>query len=377
MSQSCLIIAGEKSGQDLCMSFLEELKEKSPGTDFFGVGGYEMEAQGVELFYRIEDFSSMGFSTDVLKKIPFYFRAMDHLIDEVKKRDCKTAILIDFQGFNLKMSRKLKDMGVNVLYYVAPQVWSWKEHRIKILKRNLHTLFAILPFEKEWFAQRGLFNVKSVEHPLLDKYRADLNAFKRPLYKRGEKLKVLILPGSRNSEAKLLLKPFLKAVEILKHEVDIELSLVRVESVHQKFYDYYEDQFDKVYSSDDIVSALKDSHVCIASSGTVTLTCAMYQLPTVVCYRMSLFNVFVIGLIRSYKGPVSLGNIILNKWCFPELLQDQLNPSAIAIKIRKWISNDSEYAKIVSDLADTKKLMAGEDIHMPDYISKVIRSSNS
>ena len=147
---SCLIIAGEKSGEDHAMTFLPVLKKHSPNCHFYGVGGQRLENEGVELLYHLKDFSGIGIS-EVLSKIPFYYKALDHILDEVKKRKTKTAILIDFQGFNLKLAKKLKALGVNVLYYVAPQAWVWKPWRSKVLEKNVHTLFTILPFEKKWF----------------------------------------------------------------------------------------------------------------------------------------------------------------------------------------------------------------------------------
>jgi lipid-A-disaccharide synthase len=125
--QSCLIIAGEKSGEEHALSFLNELKRASPDTEFFGVGGDEMKQAGVELLYHLNDFSSWGYS-EVITKIPFYFKAMNTIVDEVKKRGTKTAILIDFQSFNLKLAGKLKEIGVEVLYYVAPQACAWIEY---------------------------------------------------------------------------------------------------------------------------------------------------------------------------------------------------------------------------------------------------------
>ena len=130
----CLVIAGEKSGEDHGMTFLPELMKKCPETSFFGVGGDRFKDFGVDLLYHSRDFSGIGIS-EIAGKIPFYLKAMNLILDEVKKRKVKTAILIDFQGFNLKLAKKLKALGVNVLYYVAPQAWVWKPWRAKVLEK--------------------------------------------------------------------------------------------------------------------------------------------------------------------------------------------------------------------------------------------------
>ena len=175
---SCLIIAGEKSGEDHAMTFLPELMKLSPNCKFYGVGGKRLEDLDVELLYHLKDFSGIGIS-EVLGKIPFYFKALDNIVSEVKKRETKTAILIDFQGFNLKLAKKLKKLGVNVLYYVAPQAWVWKPWRSKVLEQNVHTLFTILPFEKKWFSERGVTKVKAVVHPLMNEYGQQLSSVRK------------------------------------------------------------------------------------------------------------------------------------------------------------------------------------------------------
>ena len=144
VDSSCLIIAGEKSGEEHAMSFLPTLMESSPGMKFFGVGGDEMSSLGVENLYHLKDFSSWGFS-EVIGKIPFYFKALNQIVEEVKKRKCKFAILIDFQDFNLRLAKKLNREGVRVFYYVAPQAWAWKAWRAKALEENVDTLFTIIP----------------------------------------------------------------------------------------------------------------------------------------------------------------------------------------------------------------------------------------
>ena len=103
MSQkTCLIIAGEKSGEEHALSFFNDLKKASPDTTFFGVGGDELKNEGLELLYHLNDFSSWGYS-EVVTKIPFYIKAMNHIVEEVQRRGCKTAILVDFQSFNLNI----------------------------------------------------------------------------------------------------------------------------------------------------------------------------------------------------------------------------------------------------------------------------------
>lgn len=374
--KSCLVIAGEKSGEEHCLSFLPKLKELSPSTQFFGVGGDDMKAQGVDLLYHLKDFSSMGFAWDVLKKIPFYFKALDHVVAEVKKRKCKHAILIDFQGFNLKLARRLEDIGVEVLYYVAPQAWAWKEGRIKILQKCAHTLFTILPFEKKWFKDRGVKNIVAVKHPLLDHYQNTLDNFERSLVLK-EEINVLVLPGSRNSEVSRLLPTFEKTIKRFLKYKNIKTHIVCSDSVQDKYYEPFLESFDKVYDSKDLSKALMNSDICLASSGTVTLTCALFSIPTIVCYQMSLFNEFVIRNFMKYTWHISLGNIVNDERIFPELVQGEVEANILTRYLLKYINNKTLYHETVDKLNKTKVLLRGDNIDTAKYMAGIINGSNS
>ena len=245
--KSCLIIAGEKSGEEHALSFFNDLKKASPQTTFFGVGGDELKREGLELLYHLNDFSSWGYS-EVITKIPFYKKAMDHIVHEVQRRNTKTAILVDFQSFNMKLAGRLKEIGVNVLYYVAPQAWAWKEYRVKKLARTVHTLFTIIPFEKKWFLERGVPRVISVDHPLWTTYKNDLMNFQ----KQGQHspVRLLLLPGSRKFEVAGLLPIFIESIRHMRKEFLVHVSIVKSNSVPEELFAPYNAEFDQEYSNE-------------------------------------------------------------------------------------------------------------------------------
>ena len=375
-TQSCLIIAGEKSGEDHAMTFLPKLKELNPECEFYGVGGSRLENLGVELKYHLKEFSGIGIS-EVLGKIPFYYRALDHLLDEVKKRDTKTAILIDFQGFNLKLAKKLKKMNVNVLYYVAPQAWVWKPWRAKVLEKNVHTLFTILPFEKEWFQKRGVSKVKAVIHPLMIEYGNEIEKVDSDSKGTHQKWRILLLPGSRNVEVGKLLHVFERALNILREEkFEFEVGIVKTESVNQDLYnlDY---SILKTWSSEELKEALNWADLSIAASGTVTLATGLFQVPTVVCYKVSFFTEAVLSLLVPYDGPISLTNIVHNQFVFPELVQEKADRYNIAKYMRTWMKDKEEYRNTVNVLKATAKQLTGDNFSVPDYMSNVIKGEQN
>lgn len=373
MNKSCLIIAGEKSGEEHALSFFSDLKEKSPDTQFYGVGGEELKASGLELLYHLNDFSSWGYS-EVITKIPFYFKAMDHIVSEVIKRQTKVAILIDFQSFNMKLAGKLKELGVAVLYYVAPQAWAWKEYRVKKIAATSHTLFTIIPFEKEWFKARGVERVISIDHPLWTTYKNDLMNFKRePAI--SSQLKLLLLPGSRKFEVEGLLPTFIASIKELKKELEIEVSIVKSSSVPEEIYAPFNEFFDVVYTNENLVDALKKADFSFAASGTVTLTCALYGVPTIVCYKGSLLNQFIFETFVNYSWYISLANIVHNHSVFPELLQDHVSAYNIVSNFKKWYYNKEDFIKVREQLEQTKSLVQGEAISIPGYMADVIKTA--
>jgi lipid-A-disaccharide synthase len=373
---SCLIIAGEKSGEDHAMTFFPELVGLTPDTEYFGVGGDKLKEQGVELMYHAREFSSVGI-TEVLGKIRFYFKAMDLILEQVDKRNCKTAILVDFQGFNLKIAAKLKKRGVKVLYYVAPQAWVWKPWRAKTIENNVHTLFTILPFEKKWFAERGVKNIKAVVHPLKVEYGEKLQSIRKRSFsdfnlRPNKEIRLLMLPGSRNPEVEALLPIFIRGVELLKEEgFNIKTGLVKVETVKPELYD--NSSVDNLWESTELIEGFDWADICFASSGTVTLATGLFELPTVVAYKLSLVNEFLLKIFIPYKGPASLTNIILGKMIFPEILQFEADRYNLAKFARQWLTDEKKYNKTIEDLSKTSELISGDDFSTAEYMAQVIK----
>jgi lipid-A-disaccharide synthase len=372
---SCLIIAGEKSGEDHAMTFMPELMQKTPNCTYYGVGGQRLETKGVELLYHLKDFSGIGIS-EVLGKIPFYYKALDVIVEEVKKRNTKTAILIDFQGFNLKLAKKLKSLGVDVLYYVAPQAWVWKPWRSKVLEKNVHTLFTILPFEKKWFQDRGVTKVKGVVHPLMIEYKNDFSNIRERKSSDliGKKIKILLLPGSRNVEVGKLLPIFDRGMSLLgESNIEFEIGIVKSESVRDEHYETNL-EFVHEWSSSELVEALNWADLCVAASGTVTLATGIFGVPTIVCYQVSLFTEFVLNMLVPYDGPASLTNIMHDEYIYPELIQYKANRYNISSIIKDWVSSPEKYDLIVEKLKTTRSKLVGDDFSVPEYMSDVINA---
>ena len=369
---NCLIIAGERSGEDHALSFLPDLMKRLPDYSFWGVGGDAMKDMGVELRYHLKDFSSWGFS-EVIGKIPFYKKALKNIESEVERRDCKVAILIDFQGFNMRLAKRLKEKNVKVLYYVAPQAWAWKPGRVKTLRKCVHTLFTIIPFEKKWFRERGVKQVVSVSHPLWNSMSASLEKNKEAIESKSfhwlkENKRILLLPGSRNFEVQALLPIFLKAVQSLNF--DCELAIVKSANVDEHLYSPYIHEFDYIYNDSHLDDALSWAGVAMAASGTVTLSCALFGVPTVVAYKSSLLNEFIFFNIINYNGPITLANIVHEYELFPELVQNRATVFNCYKELCRLFENEGHYETMRSELLKTGGLIRGDHDECLDHMLK-------
>lgn len=348
--QEVLVIAGEKSAEEHFVSMYGDIISSNSEIHFYGVGGNEMKSLGIDCIYDLSSFSSMGL-TEPIKKLPYYFSAMNTLIEETKKRRTKFAILIDFQEFNLKMAQRLTENGIKVLYYVAPQAWAWRSGRCKKLAKYTYRLFTILPFEKKWFSDRGVKQIVECQHPVFKKFNENIPDFEKMKMSREKDPVILFLPGSRNSEVKKLLPVYYKALKKIKILLPhFKFSIVLSDSITLPLEIEKIREFNYVYSNAQLDLALEQSSFCISASGTVNLNCAFYRVPTIVCYDANRLNYFVARELVGYKGFASLVNIISEKEVFPELLQDKCNATNLATYVLNLVNSQNKSQETLADL---------------------------
>jgi len=404
---NCLIVAGEKSGEEHALSFLPYLKDQLPHIHFWGVGGDEMAEIGVELVYHLKDFSTWGI-WEAIKKIPYYKQSLDDLVTRAQVRDTKVAILVDFQDFNMRLAKRLSASGVKVLYFVAPQVWAWRANRLVQIKRNIHQLYCILPFEENWFKQRGVENSLSVPHPQLriwEKELLDFHEKSNPKIFIENKIKrwstveknenqsdlkgprifrLLLLPGSRNFEVKELWSIFQGTALLIekyfaKHcpEVSLEVGLVFSPNIHQNYFENstgIESPL-KIFSHHQLNEACLWGDIALAASGTVTLTTALFCLPTIVCYRSGLFNEFLFYQFVKYNGYISLTNLILEEEVFPEIVQNHVSAPRLRELILEWFLYPQKYREVCEKLFNVYNKLAVVKTSPGQLMEKVIEKA--
>jgi len=356
-----LIVAGEPSGEEHALTFIPRLRALRPDLKFWGVGGDVLQIEGMELRYHLRDFSSMGFS-EVVVKIPFYKKALKDLVDEAVKRGTRDAILVDFQDFNLRLAQRLAKRGIRVWYYVAPQAWAWRPWRATTLANTVHRLFTILPFEEQWFSERGVKQLTAVPHPLVTNWAGPL--LRLPPRPWSERLlknpRLMILPGSRRSEVQPLLPIFIQTVKALKAIIPgLHVTLSRVTHLDAKLYDCAQGHVDHWITPEELPQELLTADTALAASGTVTLGTGLMGVPTVVAYQSSLINEFIIRQIIGYQKAVSLTNLVLEDDIFPELLQQQAQVPLLLQSVLSWWQDPTHWNSTTDALAKLPGLLAG------------------
>lgn len=302
------LVAGEASGDLHAANLVKALKTQKSDLEFFGFGGEKMEAEGVRIDKHYHEMAFMGF-VEVIKnlgKIKANFKAL-YAILESERPD--KIILIDFPGFNLRVAKWAKAKGIEVVYYVSPQIWAWKKGRVHTIKKVVDKMLCILPFEKDFYAQYN-YDAHFVGHPLLDAIE-DI-----PYQDNGT---VALLPGSRTQEIQQMLPTML---QLAKAHSDKKFIVVKAPSQSVEMYRSETWPSNVQLSEDGTAKVLSNSSLAIVTSGTATLETALYNVPQVVAYKGSAISIWIARLVIKVNY-ISLVNLILDKPLLKELIQDE------------------------------------------------------
>ena len=294
-----------------------------------------MSSKSNGLACHIRETSYMGF-VDVLKNLPEIVRLFAFAKNDIVKFNPACVILIDYPGFNLRMARWLKNKGYKVIYYITPQVWAWKPNRVKALNDSCFKIISVLPFEKEFFRQRGV-HVEYVGHPIID----EIDKHKKEIPKLKPKNRTIaILPGSRPQEVKKMLRPMIAGALQLKPCI---IDISRVKNISNSIYSQCLDEFQESTTTINIkdlysYAILDNADLAVVSSGTASLETALLGVPQVVCYRMSPISYRIARMLVKIRY-ISLVNLILDQGVIPELIQKDCNAEEIA-KSLQWVESN-------------------------------------
>jgi len=353
-------IAGEASGDLHASNLIKELVKADSGADIRGFGGDLMEAAGMKLYKHYRDMAFMGI-LPVLMNLSTIRKNFRDCEDRLLEFNPDVLILVDYPGFNLRIAKFAKLVGIKVYYYISPKVWVWKSGRVEQIKETVDEMFTIFPFETEFYAERGYHRVNYVGNPVLDAVldRKTSKSFDQFCDENSllQKPIVALLPGSRMQEIKSLLPRMLKAANSIRtHQVVVTAAPGIPDHVYIGLVNGYQVSVlrDKTYE------VLQMADAAVLASGTVTLETAVLRCPQVVCYRMgggALF--FAIGKFLLKIKWVSLVNIILQRSAVRELLQHNCTAGNIRNELNQ-ILNDEPYRRQIAESYDELSQKLGE-----------------
>lgn len=349
-----MIVAGEASGDKHAAHLAAALKAIHPQTQFFGSGGDEMRAVGVETLIDVRELAIMG-ALEVAAALPKFLRVFRQLREAATARKPDAVILVDWPEFNLRLAKKLKRDGHRVFYYISPQVWAWRSYRVAQIKRDVERMLVILPFEKEFYERHGV-QVEYVGHPLLDSVRvtATREEFCRKYKLDPTRQIIALLPGSRRKEVAYILPPMLDAVRALQAinpALQFVLALAPTIAREQANISLLPTL---TVVENDTYNAVAAAELTVVASGTATLETAIIGTPLIVCYRASALNwrLFTPFIKVSFVG---MPNLIAGREVAPELLQNDLTGEKLARQITQWLGDAKRLQQARVDLQEVRQ----------------------
>ncbi len=354
-----MIIAGEASGDMHGAKLAQSIKNHARDTLLFGVGGNAMQTEDVRLIVDAKTLSVVGI-TEVFSKLPTIYRAMTTVKKALTSRKPDLLILIDFPDFNFHVAAFAKKLNIPILYYISPQIWAWRQNRVKKIKRLVDHMAVILPFEAPFYRKHHV-PVTFVGHPLLDRIlptpvlQPSTTPLKGPV--------IGLVPGSREKEVTALLPIMLEAAEIIRRRLPTVRFVVScAQSINEDLISgiigHYASRLAIETIKGPVVEVFKQSQLLVAASGTVTLEAALFGVPTVIVYKVSPLSYWLGKRLIKVKH-IGIVNLIVQKELLPELIQDDASPQRIADTATRMVNDQERLRQIKEELLRVKDLLGG------------------
>lgn len=348
-----MIIAGEASGDLHAAKLVSAIKAQQPEIEFFGIGGADMRAAGVQTLVDARDMAVVGL-VEIWAHRKVIFGALRQMREILQRDPPDLLILVDYPEFNLRLAKTAKQLGLKVLYYISPQVWAWRQHRVKTIRKRVDHMAVVFPFEAEFY-QRHNVPVTFVGHPLVDEVNASAprEVLRREFLLNSNQPVVGLFPGSRHSEIKRLLPIILQAAQALRGRIpDVQFLLplaptltaadlaphlqghadLPIKIIHGRTYD---------------VIAAADAIVTV--SGTVTLEIALLGTPMVIINRVAALTYALVSRMIKIDY-IGLCNIVAGKQIAPELIQQAATPANIAAELQHILTDDNYRTTMINEL---------------------------
>lgn len=358
-----MISAGEASGDMYAAGVVSHLKARYPAGTFYGCAGPRLQSAGVTPVIDSASLAVVGLA-EVVSHLPRIYGEYRKLIRFAEQHRPQAALLTDSPDFHLRVARHLKRMDVPVFYLVAPQVWAWRQGRVKTIAKLVDKLFCLFPFEESWFRERGV-DATYIGHPLANTVRVQSSRedfFARHALPKDTRLLVL-LPGSRSGEARRHLPILLQAVAELRRNFSLSVVLATPKGFYSRaslanFREPMDALSIKVIENE-TWDAIGHADAALAASGTVTVEAAILGTPMVTFYKVTPLTWWA-GR-RLVKVPyLSMVNLIADREIIPELIQHDMTPTRLAASVSELLSNDKRRQRMKEDLNALRRVLSCE-----------------
>lgn len=327
------IVSGEASGDLHGSNLVKEILLLDNQAEIRCWGGDLMQTAGATVMKHYRELAFMGFA-EVLMNLRTILRNLDLCKKQIREFKPDVVVLIDYPGFNLRIARFAYEEGFRIDYYISPQIWAWKQSRVEIIRKYVHRMMVILPFEKPFYERLG-FPVDFVGHPLLDaisngKYVFDRGSDDRPI--------IALLPGSRRQEIAAMLPLMVAASKQLS---GYRFIIAAAPAVPATWYQDHLQDTDIELVFDNTYGLLSASTAALVTSGTATLETALFKVPQVVCYKGNVISYHIARKLVKVKY-ISLVNLIMDREVVKELIQSELTIKNLKQQLRLLIEKTPE-----------------------------------
>lgn len=346
------IIAGEASGDLHGSNLIKAILKNDPSAQIQCWGGDLMEAAGGHLVKHYRSLAFMGF-VEVLMNLRTILANIDFCKKDIAAFEPDVLICIDYPGFNLRIAKWAKAKGMKVVYFIAPQVWAWKENRVPAMRASIDRLLCILPFEKQYFKDRWNWEVDYVGHPLMEVIDA-LEPLAHPLPQLQDQPLIALLPGSRQQEIQQKLPIMLSVAKVFPKE---HFVVAQAPGIDPNWFNALIPNLPNVHVvAANTYAILQHSKAALVTSGTATLETALLNVPEIVCYKGNRITLALAKRFVKIKY-IALVNLIMNKEVVKELIQEDLTTEKLSIELKKLLEDADKHAKIKSDYAALKETL--------------------
>ena len=363
------LIAGEASGDLHGSNLINAIRQKDAAADIRCWGGDKMQAAGATVVKHYRELAFMGFA-EVLLNLRTILRNIRFCKQDITAWQPDVLVFIDYPGFNIKIAEWAKPLGYKTVWYISPQVWAWKENRVKTLRRTIDKMLCILPFEKAFY-QKWNYEVEYVGHPLIEEIsRQKAEGREQKNLEDGKTMKqeetqhnsnqsrytihgsrkiIALLPGSRKQE---ILKKLPVMLEVARRLPQYQFVVAKAPGMEDAFYEPLLQPFPNATAVRDATyQLLQQATAGLVTSGTATLETALFGVPQVVCYKGSKISYEIAKRLIKIKY-ISLVNLIMDRPVVKELIQDEMNADNVQIELEKLLSNTAEYNRMKRDYAE-------------------------